>query len=208
MLDINPQVVQVAVFLIFFSITAVAFIFYKNRIIRFGFGVVFATALLLPGITGRTYWPFFSWHLFGLEQTQDLAYHEFRLQDADGREIKYDERAVVPTLATPLRRLAAKYPDLPTKDQNEIGYFLLSNAIDYQELILTTDTSLLAQLKFPPHQIGFAWTDENLSEIGPIETLVIYKVNARFSEDGREIQLVEKELVASFSAEQLTIIDD
>ena len=208
MLSLTPKLIQLIVFTTFFAITGVAFIFHKNRWVRMGFGLVFGVSLLVPGLSGRSYWPFFSWHLFGLEQTEHITFHEFRLSDKDGQEIKYDERAVPPTLATPLRRLAADFPNLSEEDQEEIGRFLLTNANEYRQQILETDPSVLSYLKFPPHQIGFAWTDENLSHIGPYESLVVYKVRGEFSPDGQKILTVEKELLTTITLAHLSKTDD
>jgi hypothetical protein len=199
LIDLTPQFIQASFFIGFFFMLAVALTFNKVKLVRVGFGCIFTVAFLLAGLTGRSYWPFFSWHLFGIVQTQDLSFYEFRVQDSLGNEIKYDARAIAPSLATPLRRLAAEFPNLPPNDKVEVGRFLLSSAIDYQRIVLKDDVSILDMLKFPPHQIGFAWTVENISELGPIVSLVVYKVEARFSADGTQIETFEKELIEQFS---------
>jgi hypothetical protein len=71
-----------------------------------------------------------------------------------------------------------------TAKVNELGAFFFQKACAYRKRIDADEVDPVKFLKFPLHQFGFVWEEENLSGIGPFQKIRIYKVNVRMEENG------------------------
>ena len=145
------------------------------------------------GFKGGIKWPFFSWHLYGYNVDKNIKFYELYVADDEGTEIKYDARAVPPTLTTPLRRLAERMTTMSEVEINEIGTFLYKGACSYRQKIKSGSISLKKLVKFPSHQFGFKWDVENLNSLNEFTCLRVYKVKAELSEDGTTLIGIERE---------------
>jgi hypothetical protein len=143
--------------------------------------------MLFYGFAGGIRWPFFSWHLYAIEINEELDYYELRIADSLNHEIKYDARAVSPTLTTPVRRLAGKMPSMNDKKLEELGQFLFYNACVYRKTVEKAEFNFGKWIKFPPHQFGYKWKKENLAKLGPFKYIRVYRVKTLIDEKGRAV---------------------
>ena len=185
--EIGLGLVTVLFFVGFFTLTAIAIAFTTRKQIRDCYIIFLLVLIIVPGISGRWLWPFVNWHLYAYRASTILSYYEIRIADKNNREIKYDARAVPPSLATPLRRFARKIPDFSPHDSQEFASFLLRSASLYRKQLEKGSFGLGQMIKFPPHQIGFRWTQDDLRSYQQFVDIRIYRVDAKFSGDGREL---------------------
>lgn len=200
MLEIYYLVSAVA-FVGFFIIAGVAVLAVERYPdIKKLFVFVLISGVLFGGVVFSA-WPFFTWSLYGEPIPENLTNHEVVVVDSDGSTLKYDARAAAPALATPLNRHATYLATDATQErQRETGCFLLREAIEYRNSIGTTDFQEMG--KFPPHQIGFKWTESRLSDFGQITTLRVRKVVTEFSGDGTTIESRTSKPVLNISKEK------
>ena len=189
---------QLLVAIAFFIVASFVIFFRNNEQSRRVFLIIFFLLVLVPGLTGRTSWPFFSWHLYGIQQDDTFKYYEMRVSDGAGNELKYDARAVRPSLATPIRRYAAQIASADPNDQTELLKFFLEEAQEYQGKLEQSPPNFFRFLKFPDHQYGYRWPDAELSDLGPIESIKIYKVDADLTNNGQDIESLYRELVIAY----------
>jgi hypothetical protein len=190
--------IQLATIVVFFTAAGITAFNSRHAWLRVLFLALFVFLVFVPGLTGNTVWPFFSWHLYGIPQTEEFEYYEIRVSDAAGNALKYDARAVRPSMATPLRRYAAQIAQAPTAEQTELMRFFLTEAQIYQQEVRNNDGGFYKNLKFPDHQYGYRWTKSTIDQMGNIETIVIYKVEANLSSDGQAIESLKREFVLSY----------
>jgi hypothetical protein len=69
--------------------------------------VVLLATVVFYGLTGRSCWPFFAWHLYGYRATTNLSFNQMRVVDGAGLEIPYDARAIAPSRHRAIAHVAA-----------------------------------------------------------------------------------------------------
>ena len=185
-------------FFLFYLVTGIALYFCDFRFVRKIYLTFLFVCLSIPGLTGGWCWPFFNWHLYAYSSSTNFSFNEIRLADVHGNEIKYDARAVPPSLATPVRRLASAYPGLPAQNARELSDFLVSQASVYRGKIESGENRVLSLLKFPRHQMGYKWTKELLSNMSDFSEIRIYRIDINLSRDGREILRQVESLEAKY----------
>lgn len=149
--------------------------------------LVIFVPFIAAGLGGITAWPMFSWHLYPEPLPQEQQYHEFRVVDAQGTELKYDARAAPPAIPTPMNRHAETLAtEFDRSERQQAGCFFLQRADSYRGQV--GNKSFWRYAEFPPHQFGYEWTPERLDGLGPIVELRIYRVTQTISPDGTEIQ--------------------
>jgi hypothetical protein len=190
--------VRLAIFVGFFGAAAVAIWRSDRRWARWGFVALFVLLLGGFGIAGKMSWPFFSWHLYRARATTDLSFFEMRVRDAAGHEIRLDARAIPPSMATPLNRMAERMLSLPPDDAKEVALWLMDHAEVHRERVRRDGPARSALWKFPRHQSGYRWTPETAGELGPVRELRIYRVDVRFSPDGQRVVGRAYHLMAGF----------
>ncbi len=187
-----------AVFLGYFAVALAATILHRYRRAREAYLAIFFALVIVPGLTGVWAWPFFTWHLYRYRAPTDVTFYEIRVADGAGHELKYDARAVPPSLATPLTRFAARFPTYSPKHSRAFANYLLERARTYRARIETGRRGYLRYLRFPRHQLGFYWTKDLLAGLGPFEKVRIYRVHLRLSGDGEELLAREEQPVADY----------
>lgn len=180
---------EMIAFVVFIVVTIVATVLSKRMIVRRIYVVGLVAIILYCGLSGANHYPFISWHLFGYRAEPLIDFFELRVADEQGKELKYDARAVRPSLASPIRRLALKMAEMRSDQFVELSIFLTNEARLYY-----IQPPILDELKFPPHQIGYKWKD---TDIGIPVGLRIYRVEVQFSEDGREVIATTETLARS-----------
>jgi len=189
-----PNVPVASLFVGFFLLMGVA-IAASHRPQARGFGLALLTTLIfVHGLVGRTTWPFFSWHLYAFRAGPEVSFAELRLVDEAGRELRYDPRAIPPSLPTPLRRLAGRLPELPAPAQREISDFLVGRAETFRSQ-LRSGLPWWRWLRFPPHQWGWAWSSEAVAPTQGFQRLRVYRNDVRFDPQGRHIMERRSRLV-------------
>ncbi len=194
---VHPQT-QLLVFVLFFGVSALAIAVPRWRFARRAFTWVFVTLLLWFGLTGDMAWPFFGWHLYAYEGKTDLTFYEVRLADDAGRELRLDARAAPPTMSTPLTRIGDRMAHLEPERAAPIAAFLVDRAGDYRQRVEREGIARRPWWQFPPHQSGYRWTRDRLTGLGPFRELRVYRIEATFSPDGREVLERREQLAARF----------
>lgn len=120
-----------------------------------------------------------------------------RVVDESGYEIKYDARAAPPSLATTIRRLSGELVQMDDSDASATSSFLLTVAEDYRGS-LTEERTMFEWVRFPRHQHGYRWTDDNLAMLSAISEIRIYKIDVEFSQSGRVILETTQQKIFSF----------
>jgi hypothetical protein len=181
-----PNLPVAPFFVAFFTVMAVAIAASRHAAARRA-GVALLLALLFyHGLTGRMTWPFFSWHLYGRRASTTLDFHQLRLADAAGREVRYEPLAVPPALPSPLRRLAGRLPGLEEPGRGEVARFLLERA-RARRRAEAEGTLPRRWLHFPAHQAGAGWDREALVTMGAFETLRVYAIHVELDPTGRDV---------------------
>jgi len=145
------------------------------------------------------HWPFLGWHLYAIDAPTDLTFYEVRLSDGNGGEIKYNARAAPPSLTTPIRRLATNMVlQFSEIQRQECADFLFKKGVEYRDKV-EQNLHRPFYLKFPLHQFGFRWSQENLEGIENFKFLRIYRIQALFSENGRVLKKKDQYLELEYS---------
>ena len=183
---------------VFFGAAALAIVFHRRRAARIAFLTVFVTFLCSAGFSGRIHWPFFGWHLYAHAAKHHITFYEVRVADARGRAIRLDARAAPPTMATPLNRIAKRMKDLPGDDGLRVANFLLRKATDYRTEVERRGHVDHPIWKFPPHQMGYRWTVDDLAHFGPFVELQVVRIDGLFTPDGRGVRERREQLIVRY----------
>lgn len=182
----------------FFAGAAVTLYLAHRRSIRTLFLTCFLAASIAVGLTGGVVWPFFGWGLYAQRAQETIAFYEVRVADHLGNETRLDARAVAPSMATPLNRLAARIADGDAAYRDAISVFLLEGARSYRRRVDERGRVDAALWKFPPHQGGYQWTRADLAYLGELHKVRVYRVEAQFSADGTRLLSRSDRLVAEY----------
>lgn len=174
-------------FVVFFLGSAAAIAGARRPWVRRLYVAFLLTLIALPAAVNTWDWPFFTWNLYGYQEDQRVLFHELRLADIEGRELRYDPKAVSPVLATPLRRHAGALASMPTGKGSELCHFFLEQGVAYRQQLLDHGRPWQRWLRFPPHQFGYSWTPEDLTRIGEPRELRVVGIILVASPDGRRI---------------------
>lgn len=192
------EALRLAVFVGFFATAGAAIVLHRKRWARAGFVGVFVALLCASGLTGKMAWPFFTWHLYATKAETTITYFEIRVADGAGNEVKLDARAAQPTMATPLNRLAKRLVLLPAKHAQGVAMWLLERANAYRRDVDRRGVVIHWPWKFPRHQSGYQWTSGGLDGMGSFVELRVYRVDARFNDDGTELLSKKSTILRGF----------
>jgi hypothetical protein len=193
-LGASTEMVKAALFVGFFLMCAAAI--YWNNIEGSNqvFIRVFFIIIIFAGIFGVYSWPIFSWHLYPQQEDTSVTYYQQLVVTEGGEEMVYDARAVKPALATPLKRDAKQFATSYSKDQQRIyGCFLLREANEELDKRKSDAGWGISSLRFPPHQFGYKWSDEDIESTERFVQIRTYRVDATVNESGTEVTATERE---------------
>lgn len=154
----------------------------------------FLSALLVVTVLGAPIVPVVDMHKFAEPTPEEQTYHELRVVDGDGREIRYDMRAVPPVQGTRTSalgyRMEHRYDD---ERRLELAAFLIREAEEYREAVLAGPR--LHERFEPPRYVDEArWTPATVSGMSSFESIRVYRHTIVFSPDSTAIESKETAL--------------
>lgn len=155
----------------------------------------FLSSLLVVTALGAPILPVVEMHKFPEPTPEEQTYHEIRVVDADGTEIRYDTRAVPPMQGTRTSRLGRwmveRYDD---ERRLELAAFLLAEAEEYRAELLSDGRDPADRLDPPRYVDAERWTAADVRGLSEFESIRVYRHTVVFSEDSTEIASRETEL--------------
>ena len=155
----------------------------------------FLSSLLVVTVLGAPILPVVDMHKFPEPTPEEQTYHELRVVDAEGDEIRYDTRAVPPMQGTRTSRLGRwmveRYDD---QRRLEMAGFLLREAEEYRAALLTDGRRPLERLQPPRYVDEERWTAAEVRELSRFESIRVYRHTVVFSEDSTGIESKDTEL--------------
>jgi len=179
--------IRIGVFTAFFLAAGLSIYRHRDLRTRQFFVVLFLLFLVVPGITSFTVWPFFPWHLYEQTSSTNATFHELRVADDRGNELRYDARAAEPIVGSVTRRIATamageSWTSYSEKERRKLGCYLIREAQRYRSEV--GDQSI----KIPPrHQLDYKWEPDDLAGVGEFTELRVYRVEMDIAEDGSEV---------------------
>lgn len=195
-------IIKVGVFSCFFLAAAIAVRYNENKQVRTGFLAIFITFIIVSGLTGLYVWPFFSFHLFESPGSEQITFHELRVADGEGQEIRYDARAAPPIVGSISRRYSNAMVGAERFSTNETlvqACYFLSQAREYREQIDNEEQKVSIT---PRHQRDFRWTAERLNGFNELDRIRIYSVEATIATDGSRVSNQSSKLILEVTQEQ------
>lgn len=184
-----------AVFVGFFVAAAIAVGLDDRWHARQSFVACFFVALLLFNfVVPVPPLPFRSWSHFAEPTAETETYSEFRLVDESGQEIRMDSRITIgfdTISAGSLRR--SMRTEYSAEKNEEIALWLLLRAEEYRAQV--GERSVVNWLRYPPHSLTGAWTEDLLEEYGSFVGVRIYEMTFVTSDDGTELEQYEETVV-------------
>lgn len=166
----------------------------------------FFSSLLVVTVLGAPILPVVEMHKFPEPTPEEQSYHEIRIVDAEGNEIRYDARAVPPMQGTRTSRLGRwmveRYSD---EKRLEMAAFLVAEAEEYRTELLTDGREPLERLQPPRYVDEERWTAAEVRDLSQFESIRVYRHTVVFSEDSTEIASKETELRLEVNPREDTI---
>lgn len=206
------HVLHPIIFFGFFFVTGVAILLNRNESARrtYATGLVLVLLLFQISIVPFFFPPFMAWHKFSKTWDQERVEYEFRMVDANGREVKFDEKS---TLAFETVRMVTLHDemvnDYSAEKNEEIGRWLLESArtyrVDVMEhhpprgLVWTDGGIQLRYLtRFPAHGHVATWTPAELRQYDEFVGIRQYQMTIVTSEDGSEVVSYSEEMTFEY----------
>lgn len=206
------------IFFGFFAAAGVAIHYNRNPTVRRTFTIGFVVVLFLfqTTVIPLTVPPFTTWHKFSETWDRERIEYEFRVVDADGNELEFDEKS---TLAFDGVRMTGLHHQMMNEysedDKREAARFLLESAREYraavergnpQRGLVLTDGGIPPRhlTRFPAHGHVDTWTPgvtENYSEFVGVR---LYRMTIETSDDGSEVVSYSEEMVYEYSDSNAT----
>lgn len=166
----------------------------------------FLSVLLVITILGAPILPVVEMHKFPDPTPEEQTYHELRVVDEDGNEIRYDTRAVPPMQGTRTSRLGRwmveRYAD---EKRLEMAGFLLDEAEEYRTELLADRRRPLERLQPPRYVDEERWTAADVRGLSRFESIRVYRHTVVYSADSTEIESRETELRLEVTPREETI---
>jgi hypothetical protein len=184
LLSDNAEPVAVGFFLCFFAAAAVA-VFARRPGLRRVFVAGFLAALLVVNLSpgGFYLYPVEDLHKFSDVAPEEKVNHLMYVEDAAGRELRFDRR-VVPTVSPASSVAEALATRCSPAAADAAGRSLLARAAAYREDV-GAGPGIVDRLQFPRHQADYRWTPARLAPYGPFVALHVDAVRLEFAPDGR-----------------------
>lgn len=155
----------------------------------------FLSVLVVITVLGAPVLPVVDMHKFSQPTPEERTYHEFRVVDADGEEIRYDTRAIPPMQGT--RTSSLGYSMIERYDDErrlELAAFMLKHAREYRANVEAGGPSAVERLQPPRYVDEERWTAADLAGLSMFESLRVYRHTIVFSADSTEIESKETTL--------------
>lgn len=183
-LSSNAEAVAVSFFVCFFAAAAVA-VFVRRPAVRRVFIAGFLAALLVVNLSpgGFYLYPMEDLHKFSGVAPEEKVNHLMYVEDAAGRELRFDRR-IVPTVS-PASAVAEALATRCSPDAAAAaGRSLLARAAEYRADV-EAGPGVVDRLQFPRHQADYRWTPARLAPYGPFVALHVDAVRLEYAPDGR-----------------------
>lgn len=155
----------------------------------------FLSVLLVITLLGAPILPVVDMHKFAEPTPEEQTYHEFRVVDEDGDEIRYDTRAIPPMQGTRTSTLGSamvnRYDD---ERRLELAAFMVENAREYRADVEAGGPSPAERLQPPRYVDDERWTAADLAGLSAFESIRVYRHTIVFSADSTEIESKETTL--------------
>lgn len=179
----------------FFAGTLVLLALKERRYARRLWLTGFLTALLVITVLGAPILPVVDMHKFAEPTPEEQTYHEFRVVDEDGDEIRYDTRAIPPMQGTRTSALGSAMVNRYGDDRRlELAAFMLDNAREYRSDVEAGGPGGAERLQPPRYVDEERWTAAELSGHSRFESIRVYRHTIVFSADSTEIESKETSL--------------
>jgi hypothetical protein len=155
----------------------------------------FLSSLLVVTLLGAPILPVVDMHKFPDPSPEERTYHELRVVDADGEEVRYDARAVPPMQGTRTSRLGRwMVEDYSDEKRLEIAGFLIREAEEYRASLLAGGRAPIERLQPPRYVDEERWTAAEVRDLSRFESIRVYRHTIVYDEDSTGIESRETEL--------------
>lgn len=182
-------------YLAFFGGTLLMLVLKHRAFARRLWLVGFLSSLLVVTVLGAPILPVVDMHKFSQPSSEEQTYHELRVVDADGNEIRYDTRAVPPMQGTRTSGvghwMVERFDD---ERRLEMAQFLLSEAEEYRAELLADGRDGLERLQPPRYVDEERWTAADVRGLARFESIRVYRHTVVYDEDSTEIESRKTEL--------------
>lgn len=171
----------------FFLATFVGILASENTYVRRTYIGGFMTLLVLSNLLIPVVpAPITQWHKFSELRPTEQTHYQFRIVDASGNEIVYDDKAIWSVGGISMRFAHDQVLEGATQEErDETARYLLSEAREYRAHL--RDRSPAHFLRFPPHGVGGTWSHSELEPYDRFVGIRLYRVEIATSADGTEI---------------------
>jgi hypothetical protein len=143
--------------------------------------------LVVSSVVGASPYPFVDLHLYSPAAPAAVGVYELRVVDADGRELRYDTRAIPPYTNARLNWLGTRIVDGDDATRDATAAFLLERAERHRTSVLAAEGRVLPDGHFPHHVLDYRWTADRVADYGPFVAVRVYAVGVYFAADGRSV---------------------
>jgi hypothetical protein len=143
--------------------------------------------LVVSSVVGASPYPFVDLHLYSPAAPAALGVYELRVVDADGRELRYDTRAIPPYTNARLNWLGTRIVDGDDATRTATAAFLLDRAERHRASVRAAEGRVLPDGHFPHHVLDYRWTADRVAGYGPFVAVRVYAVSVYFAADGRSV---------------------
>ncbi|SEO22743.1 hypothetical protein SAMN04487948_101206 [Halogranum amylolyticum] len=191
----------------FFLVALVAIALSDDRTVRNSYLAGFFALLVVVNLFAPvTPAPVIKWHKFSEVRGTEKTEYVFRVVDADGAELTYDDEATLNTGSVAPSYVRLKMQNEFTPAQNaETAQWLLDRAAVHRERV--TNPSPTRFLYFPRHAMADTWTRETVADYSEFTGLRLYRVDMTFAEDGTEVTSYTETLVYEYYEDRGTTVE-
>lgn len=192
----------------FFLVSLVAIALNRNRTVRNVYiGGFFALLLVVNLAAPVTPAPLVKWHKFSEVRDAEQTEYVFRVVDADGAELAYDDDATLEMGSVALTSIHLRMRTEFTPEKNaEVAQWMLDRAHVHRADVEAN--SWTRYLAFPKHGLSNSWTPAVLDGYSEFTTLRLYRVDLTMSDDGSEVTSYSETLIYEYHETRGVLVDD
>jgi len=186
-------------FALFFGITLLAFIFRRKRWVSVAWLTLVLGIQCYAGLADRIYFPFHNWKHYDKPARTENSFMILHVVDEHGREFPFDDRILSDELfSVGVNVQFAEHIINERGSYNAHAHHIIQAANDLRRE-LADGRNVLIQVRdtVRRHQAR-RWSDEEVGKMGRIRGVRFYRYQVAFSDDGREVRNLEKELLHEF----------
>lgn len=174
-----------AIYASFMIGTAVSLALADRRLARRVWLVGLFSGLVVVTLVGAPLLPFVDMNKYADSTDEEFTYHEIRMVDGDGTELRYDTRAIPPVKGgTRHSRLGGLMVESYSDEERlAMARFLFDSAVEYRAEVEADDPRRLERLAAPRYVDSEPWTRDDLAEMGPFRSIRIYEVTLVYEDD-------------------------